>query len=491
MIRDLEELLLRINDAPSREYMGEAVRCYHAGCYRAAVVLAVAAGADGLLTRLQEVTVSGGGATLRKAVNQVAKLKKNQKPYELAAVFAARDHMSFLSPADACKLELLLKTRHMSAHPSGYPGRPEEARDAIASIVDIVLSRPAALGAAGVAPLLARILSPAFFPINAALSAAEIVAHETRSLTPQAFPVLAKELNKAIDSAMAHSPEMHALTRFVAGLCAAAKGDPKKPTGLQVLETLVTNSKADAVTAVLALEPGSIDGLGVLTRDRAVNFVAENLVDGNARKAAAAWLQESSSSLRQPQRTSLVSLGAALPAAMAFELQSPEVDRAVFERLVRDAGSSTFHVSNSAVDEIQALAPEVAARCPEPLRSSYVVSVIESAGDGPNGGRSAQGALKAGLAARIDFLDHFLKSASIDKLEVAVTQTQMGGLARLCVAAKREEALAAAMPALFKRFAGDGGVFWAASRVRSAGNELLKQKANELQVLYPSASTPP
>jgi len=38
MIRDLEILLLKVLDEASREFLTEAVRCYHSGAYRAGLI---------------------------------------------------------------------------------------------------------------------------------------------------------------------------------------------------------------------------------------------------------------------------------------------------------------------------------------------------------------------------------------------------------------------------------------------------------------------
>src|SRR5262245_34472928 len=114
MLRDLEEVLLSIPDPESRNFMREAVRCYHTGAYRAAVVMAVAAGMDDLRRKLNEQAASGGApAPLRAGAQRIEAIFVDQQAYESTLIDVCEKDASIYSPAEANKLRLLLKTRHL------------------------------------------------------------------------------------------------------------------------------------------------------------------------------------------------------------------------------------------------------------------------------------------------------------------------------------------------------------------------------------------
>lgn len=129
MIRDLEELLLTIPDIDARSYVREAVNCYHASAYRAAVVLSVAAGMDDLRRKLARVATTGGiDPGIKAAHTQIEQRFRTQDAFE-AQLIDACESATLLTPSEAAKLRVVLKTRHLCAHPSGHKGTAEEARD--------------------------------------------------------------------------------------------------------------------------------------------------------------------------------------------------------------------------------------------------------------------------------------------------------------------------------------------------------------------------
>lgn len=169
MIRDLESMILTISDPASRDYVREALQCYNAGAYRAAVVLSVAAGMDGLRRRLADLANSGGvSADTTTAHANIDRAFNNQDSFERTLIDASEKAVSFLTVSEAKKLRALFDVRNLCAHPSGHIGTAEEARDAMTTVIDFILSRPALMGMTGISTLLDRLKSPNFFPnINA------------------------------------------------------------------------------------------------------------------------------------------------------------------------------------------------------------------------------------------------------------------------------------------------------------------------------------
>ena len=146
VIRDLEEQLLRIPRPEAREQMAEAVRCYHAGAHRAAIVMAFAAAMDDLRRKLVDLAGSGGASSdLKAAVGHIESTFALQRAFEEDAIATAQVHAQLISPDEAKALQSYLKLRHLCAHPSGYVATAEEARAVIARVTDSVLSRPATL----------------------------------------------------------------------------------------------------------------------------------------------------------------------------------------------------------------------------------------------------------------------------------------------------------------------------------------------------------
>jgi len=58
-LADIESLVLRCNSEQSREHMTEAIRCYGAGAYRAAIVSTWIAIVFDLIDKIRELSVSG------------------------------------------------------------------------------------------------------------------------------------------------------------------------------------------------------------------------------------------------------------------------------------------------------------------------------------------------------------------------------------------------------------------------------------------------
>lgn len=291
MIRDLEELLLRVPDLDSREFMKEAVRCYQAGAYRASVVMAVSAGMDDLRRKLNRLASSGASShEIATAAQFVEKQFQAQLPFEKGLIAAASSGVGFITPSEQKKLDALLTTRNLNAHPSGHRSSAEEARDAIASIIDIVLSRPGLMGAVAAKSLVARVQKPAFYPeLSSAEQAFPVVAAEVESIAPDSLRVLAATIMDEVVARLAsvgdsrprgwwiagksHALEpIDALVLFLGGMLRIS--GPCEDAASKQLPRLVQEAAAsDAVCWLLSVNPAAVRHLSALDRDRAIGFV--------------------------------------------------------------------------------------------------------------------------------------------------------------------------------------------------------------------------
>lgn len=287
MIRDLEELLLRVVDASSREFMTEAVRSYYAGAYRAAVVMAVGAGFDDLRRKLEKLSASGAPTqSIIQATKLIGELFEQQKPYERALIEAAGKGVGMISPSQQKKLRTLLDVRNLCAHPSGHISSSEEARDAIASVVDIVLSQPGLMGAVAAKELSTRVTKKSFFPsLGSVEDAFLVVERELELISPQSMGLLAKTLCDEILDCVRDggeslwlkglnkdSSELDSLALFIGGMLSL--DGPSEAAVLEQIPRLVMEDDADFLTSwLLSVKPSVIRLLDNLDRDRAVTLV--------------------------------------------------------------------------------------------------------------------------------------------------------------------------------------------------------------------------
>jgi hypothetical protein len=297
MIRDLEELLLTVPDLDSREFMKEAVRCYQAGAYRASVVMAVAAGMDDLRRKLNRLASSGASSlAVVTAAQSVEKQFQAQQPFEGTLIAAAASGVGFITPSEQKKLNALLVTRHLNAHPSGHRSSAEEARDSIASMIDIVLARPGLMGAVAAKELVSRITKQTFYPaLTRPEDAFPVVRAEVRLIAPSTFSVLAGLiLDRFVDllhvgsgiprtwiaDQSGSAGEADALVLFLGGM-ALLPGLSEGAVAAQIPRLVQEPGASSDVCWLLAVNPALVRALESLERDRTMSLV-RSMVDADA-----------------------------------------------------------------------------------------------------------------------------------------------------------------------------------------------------------------
>lgn len=440
-------------DRESREFMREAVRCYGAALYRSSVVMAVAAGMDDLRRKLNEQAASGGAPAVAKAAaNRIETTFKDQKSFESDLIDACEREASIYGPAEAAKLRVLLKTRHLCAHPSGHVSTAEEAREVITSIVDLVLSRPALFGMTGVSEIIARLTSEVFFP-NANQSVS-IVASEIAALQPTLYKALASKVVELILANPKAPTFPHALptvrvnaTTFLTGMLGVSP--EARHIVWSVLSRLIESSDtASDALSIIAADPLGLPLAPPLTRDRALALVRRNVNTSRLRLTAGAWLttlgvlttDETSELETLASAAVLNQLSAATPVQVA-ELGVPAIEQKFFAKAVEMADSGTFAVSNGAVAAIQALPPDMASRMTMPHRVQYILAVAASSEGEQHYGREARKVVEKGLGPRADFVDALSDWVAQQPEQVRTTRVPWDQLARILVNARRLEVL--------------------------------------------------
>jgi hypothetical protein len=464
MIRDLEVLLLSITDATAREYMMEAVRCYHAGAYRAAVVVAMAAGMDDLRRKLDGlVSTKGASSTLASAVREINKRLANQDPFEQQAIDAAEQCAQLVTAAEAKELRTLLSQRHLCAHPSGHAGTAEEARHVIARIVDVVLARPGAFGIVGVEDIVTRLASPLFFPKPGLETTTETVAAELKRVHATLHQALISRLVDTVENELKASPSAVtgtriAAVRFLQGMVALGGASAQAVWQSNRFGEIVHLGK-DAYDVLIVVEADP-SGLGVvepLTRARALFLARLNLSQKRVRAVvrkllAAGVLDESESEdLFHSAVSKFITAWSEETPDLVDEIGWQRLEDAFASALVERCGSGTFSESNPAIKAMQGLDAARVKAMADDLHVRYVLNV-SSVGHGSYPARGAEALVKNGLGARTDVVDSFIRELGRAPEAVRKGRTHWETVGKVLLASNRPDAVVALLGA----FVGQG-----------------------------------
>ena len=179
MILGFEEMVSRCVDDEAKVHIREAVRCYEAGAYRAAIVSAHVSVCFDLIAKLRSLA-SGGDQAAGGLVAKLDSLQKQQSVGNPSAIKGLlemerhlleefRDNFDFFGSQEFEELSRLRADRNRCAHPTfshntlPYAPAAELARLHIRSALIYVLSQPPKQGKAALASLRAVIVSP-YFP---------------------------------------------------------------------------------------------------------------------------------------------------------------------------------------------------------------------------------------------------------------------------------------------------------------------------------------
>jgi hypothetical protein len=197
-LADIEALSLRCRSDQSKEYVAEAIRCYKAGAYRAAIVSTWFAVVFDLIDKIRELAVSGDAAAKAletKYETYIVQIEQNNAmgiksalEFEREILETCRDQLQFFDPQQFIDLTRLREDRHRCAHPSfqkiGIPYYPsaEQARVHIRNAVVYVLAQPPVQGKAALAQLKALVGS-AYFPTETKKAVAQLENSDLKNAT--------------------------------------------------------------------------------------------------------------------------------------------------------------------------------------------------------------------------------------------------------------------------------------------------------------------
>ena len=180
-LSDLESLALTCKSDQSREYISEAIRCYGAAAYRAAIVNTWIAVVYDLIEKIRELSLTGDevaksiNAEHERYIRQIEQKNsdglKGALEFERLIIEVCRDKLQFFDAQQFLDLDRLRQDRHRCAHPSfqrlsvPYDPPAEQARLHIRNAVVHVLSQPPVQGKAALNKL-KELVSSEYFPLN-------------------------------------------------------------------------------------------------------------------------------------------------------------------------------------------------------------------------------------------------------------------------------------------------------------------------------------
>ena len=180
-LADIEALSLKCRSEQSKDYIAEALHCYKASAYRAAIVTTWIALVFDLIDKVRELSLAGDAnaqALEAKYESYITQIEQGSNQgikaaleFERNILETCRDQLQLFDPHQFKDLERLREDRHRCAHPSfqqvGVPYKPsaEHARLHLRNVIVHVLSQPPVQGKAALAELKAMVAS-SYFPTD-------------------------------------------------------------------------------------------------------------------------------------------------------------------------------------------------------------------------------------------------------------------------------------------------------------------------------------
>ncbi len=357
-LTDMEELLSTVSRDDSRDYMLEAMTCYHAGAYRGTVVLSIGALFHDILHQLNELAAVDSDA--RSIRDEVTSRQAAQEPYE-TYLLDQLTSTKLIDTLDSEFIRLLQRLRNKSAHPSGHSPSAEEARFVFSETIRRVGAKPVLRTTVLVDELVRRLGNENLFPLQSMESIASVVDCEISALHPDGLPYLVAKLIDALRSS--HDVTKTNAEYFVIGL---AKSDMPRTADL-LRQKLVVGHSDDAAFSDTILRTLSSNGRIALDFDAIttgrVGALIKNKIDNTPHSShehslahpanvLAAILAASDGSITCPYEDQVIHLLTHRPLSPRVYLlvsKYPRFAPSYFDALLAATSSGNFNVTKSAV----------------------------------------------------------------------------------------------------------------------------------------------
>lgn len=193
-LTDFEELIALIHNPLMKDYMKEAMSCYHTGAYRGCIVMSYIALFDDLVDKLKAIKEVNSDA--RSIYLEVEKRRNSQDVFEsyLLTQIASKQ---LISDLDSSTVDLIRDRRNKAAHPSGHHPSAEEARYIFSEVIDKFLSKETLGTKHVVDEIISKFHNTKFFISTSLSDIEDTVRYEIEKIHPEAHPYLVVQLFKA------------------------------------------------------------------------------------------------------------------------------------------------------------------------------------------------------------------------------------------------------------------------------------------------------
>jgi hypothetical protein len=270
-LTDMEELLSRVASPVSKDYMAEALRCYHAGAFRGCVVLSYIALFNDLRVKLASIATVNGAA--KQLHQEIEKKAGNQEIFEkyLSDQLAATKLIDIVQKA---KLDLVINLRNRSAHPSGMHPSAEEARFVFFETIENFLRLPVLQTTQAADAILSSLPEGNYFPTRDMSDVKVVVENDITGLSEHARPYLVAKLVEVAESK--NDKLRYDGRAYIFGL-AALRSDEWR--GLLQKQVVIAKATVDAastlIVGTLNLDPALDDGLQDIDRRRIAALIVK------------------------------------------------------------------------------------------------------------------------------------------------------------------------------------------------------------------------
>ncbi|MBO9195124.1 hypothetical protein J5277_13520 [Rhizobium sp. 16-449-1b] len=249
---DKEQLLSQVHNEDSKGYLSEAIDCYRAGAYRAAVVMTACSVFEDLRTKLRDFALYDDAA--KEISSKIENAFDRQKSYEAEVFRDLRDSNFLGDPENKRYLLELLTARNRAAHASGLATTNAEAFKFITEGVTRILGRRLQWAEQGVSELLERMKRIDLFP-SFVQGRSFIADEELEGLDPRVHALM---ISRMVDG-IGQFGVIYDRNAQVLFECFAERSDPRMRGHL--FDNLINNR---------TLLPGSAWLIDVLAADTAI-----------------------------------------------------------------------------------------------------------------------------------------------------------------------------------------------------------------------------
>ncbi|MCE8041091.1 hypothetical protein HOP60_02860 [Halomonas daqingensis] len=372
-LTDFEELIALIHNPLMKDYMREAMSCYHSGAYRGCIVMSYIALFDDLVDKLKAIKDVNSDA--KSIYTEVEKRRNSQDVFEsyLLTQIASKQ---LISDLDNSTVDLIRDRRNKAAHPSGHHPSAEEARYIFSEVIDKFLSKEALGTKHVVDEIISQFHKTKFFISTSISDTEDTVRYEIEKIHPEAYPYLVVQLLKTYRESS--DIIKHNASFFLDGLACLDDDLINSELAKRVLNpTLGNDELSKKCLSIISANPKLINLIDDIPRARFKSLLSDKIEEMDANSVSTKLVFPSvimkrildklgfeyvdhefhdhikSLIEKIPFREGIVNLVAS---------QSVDLKTHYFNILCNKAGSYTFSVANNFIDrfyDVEAAAVEI------------------------------------------------------------------------------------------------------------------------------------